>query len=186
MPFVTTFSRCHSPVGSWLLVSDGQALTGMYPESHRAVPSTDGWRRDDAWFAGVRDQLIAYFAGRLTKFSVPLAAAGTKFQKRVWAALSEIPLGATATYGNIASHLGAPSSSRAVGAANGKNPISLIVPCHRVVGADGSLTGYAGGVELKQWLLEHEATTARRSCGGVTPIGLAAVTRHATQVVLSQ
>ena len=167
MAFVTTFSRCHSPVGSWLLVSDGQALTGVYPESHRAVPSTDDWRRDDAWFAGVRDQLIAYFAGRLTKFSVPLAAQGTKFQKRVWAALAEIPLGATATYGNIASHLGAPTSSRAVGAANGKNPISLIVPCHRVLEAGyyaDKISAHGGTISKRRLLsIEGASPTVSRT-----------------------
>ena len=186
MAFVTTFSRCHSPVGSWLLVSDGEGLTGLYPESHRAIPDTAGWRRDDDWFAGVRDQLIAYFSGRLTRFSVPLRAAGTPFQRKVWAALCEIPLGATTSYGGLAAHLGLQATAaRAVGAANGKNPISLIVPCHRVVGATGQLTGYAGGTELKQWLLEHEAGAARRAAGGITPIAMAPVTRRATQLVLS-
>ena len=183
MAFGSTYSRCTSPVGPWLLVSDGEALTGVYPESHRAIPDTEPWRRDDAFFAGVRDQLIAYFAGRLTHFTVKLAARGTPFQRRVWDALQEIPLGTTTTYGALATHLGSPTASRAVGSANGKNPLSLVVPCHRVVGATG-LTGYAGGLELKQWLLEHEATTARRSAGGVTPIGLAAITRHAAQLTL--
>ncbi|MFT3710341.1 MAG: methylated-DNA--[protein]-cysteine S-methyltransferase [Archangium sp.] len=183
MAFVTTYSRCHSPIGSWLLVSDGERLTGVFPESYRALPATDGWRRDDEWFAGVRDQLIAYFAGRLTKFSVPLRARGTTFQQKVWTALDEIPLGATTTYGGLASHLGSPTAVRAVGSAIGKNPILLIVPCHRVVAADGGVGGYAGGTELKSWLLEHEKT-ARRACGGVTPIGLAAVTPRAKQLVL--
>lgn len=185
MSSATTYSRCPSPVGNWLLVSDGAALTGVFPESHRAPPDTAGWKRDDAFFAGVRDQLIAYFAGRLTSFDVRLAAQGTPFQQRVWAALREIPLGQTTTYGALASHLGNPTASRAVGTANGKNPISLIVPCHRVVGTDGTLTGYAGGLELKQWLLEHEATTARRCAGGVTPIGLTAVRPRAVQLTLA-
>jgi methylated-DNA-[protein]-cysteine S-methyltransferase len=181
--FVTSYSRCPSPIGVWLLVSDGESLTGVYPESHRAVPDvTDGWRKDDAFFAGVRDQLGAYFSGRLMDFTVRLAPKGTHFQRRVWDALREIPLGQTTSYGALASHLGSPSSSRAVGAANGKNPISLIVPCHRVIGSSGLLTGYAGGLELKQWLLEHEATTARRSAGGVTPVSLAAVAPRARQV----
>jgi methylated-DNA-[protein]-cysteine S-methyltransferase len=183
MASVTTYSRCTSPVGNWLLVSDGDALTGVYPESHREVPDTEGWRRDDAHFAGVRDQLIAYFAGRLTEFTVPLRPQGTPFQLKVWAALRDIPLGTTTTYGALATHLGSPSSSRAVGTANGKNPISLIVPCHRVIGTAGALTGYAGGLALKQWLLDHEAT-ARRAAGGVTPIALAAVTRRAVQLTL--
>ena len=186
MSFVTTYTRYRSPVGTWLLVSDGEALTGVFPEAHRAVPEvTDDWRRDDAFFAGVRDQLTAYFVGRLVDFTVKLSPKGTPFQKRVWEALREIRLGTTTSYSALATHLGNPFSSRAVGAANGKNPISLIVPCHRVIGAGGLLTGYAGGLELKQWLLEHEATTARRSVGGVTPIALAAVSPRARQVTLA-
>lgn len=182
MAFVTTYTRVLSPVGAWLLVSDGESLTGVFPESHRAVPETDEWRRDDAFFAGVRDQLSAYFAGRLMNFTVPLAARGTHFQRRVWDALREIPLGTTTTYSALATHLRCPTASRAVGAANARNPISLIVPCHRVVGASGTLTGYAGGLELKQWLLDHEATTARRCKGGLTPASLAAVAPRAVQL----
>ncbi len=179
------FSRCASPVGSWLMLSDGAALTGLYPESHRAVPEeTDGWRRDDAHFSGVVDQLKAWFAGHLTHFNVPLAMQGSVFARRVWAALREIPPGATVTYGALAAHLGQPSAARAVGAANGRNPVSLIVPCHRVIGADGSLTGYAGGTQLKAWLLEHEATMARRQRGGLTPPStLAAVARTVSLAV---
>ena len=185
MALPTTWSRYTSPIGSWLLLSNGESLTGVFPESHRAVPDvTTGWRRNDAFFAGVRDQLAAYFAGRLVNFTVPLAAKGTHFQRRVWDALREIPLGTTTSYGALAAHLGMPTASRAVGAANGKNPISLIVPCHRVLGADGLLTGYAGGLELKRWLLDHESTTARRSAGGVTPIALAAVSPRAVQLTL--
>jgi methylated-DNA-[protein]-cysteine S-methyltransferase len=179
---VTTYSRCSSPVGQWTLVSDGEALTGVYPESHRALPDTEGWKRDDAFFAGVRDQLIAYFAGRLTEFTVKLNAKGTPFQKRVWNALPDIPLGRTTSYGALATHLGMPAASRAIGAANAKNPISLIVPCHRVIGSTGLATGYAGGVELKQWLLDHEARASRRTSGGITPAALIAVSRDAVQL----
>ncbi|MFO0594440.1 MAG: methylated-DNA--[protein]-cysteine S-methyltransferase [Myxococcaceae bacterium] len=182
MSFVTTWSRSHSPVGSWLLVSDGEALTGVYPESHRAIPSTEGWRRDDAWFAGVRDQLIAYFAGRLTKFTVPVRAPGSRLQQRVWDALGEIPVGATTTAAGLAQHVGV-SSTRSVSAAVARNQLLLVVPCHRVLGADGSLTAWSGGLELKRWLLEHEATS-RRAAGGVTPIAMAAVTPRARRVVL--
>lgn len=184
MAFVSTYSRFLSPVGAWLLVSDGESLTGVFPESHRAVPETEGWRKDDAFFAGVRDQLSEYFAGRLMNFTVRLAARGTHFQRRVWDALRSIPFGTTTTYSALAAHLEAPTASRAVGAANGRNPISLIVPCHRVVGASGTLTGYAGGLELKQWLLDHEAATARRSKGGLTPVSLAAVAPRAVQLAL--
>jgi methylated-DNA-[protein]-cysteine S-methyltransferase len=101
-------------------------------------------------------QLAAYFAGERTAFALPLAARGTEWQRRVWAALLEIPAGKTATYGQVAGALGRPSASRAVGAANGQNPIAIVVPCHRVVGANGTLTGYAGGLDRKRWLLEHE------------------------------
>jgi methylated-DNA-[protein]-cysteine S-methyltransferase len=186
MSSVTTYTRCSSPIGHWLLVSDGESLTGVFPESHRAVPTvTDRWRKDDAFFAGVRDQFAAYFAGRLTEFTVRLGAKGTHFQRRVWDALREIPLGTTTSYGALASHLGQPTAARAVGSANGRNPISLIVPCHRVVGTSGTLTGYAGGLVLKQWLLDHEAAMVRRAGGGITPIALAAVQRRAVQLALS-
>ena len=112
--------------------------------------------RDHDALAGVTGQLRQYFAGRRRSFDLPLAPAGTPFQQRVWMALREIPLGTTTTYGRIASMIGRPTAARAVGAANGRNPISIVVPCHRVVGADGSLTGYASGVARKRWLLDHE------------------------------
>lgn len=151
------FSTYQSPVGELLMTSDGKAMTGLYPASHRAPPRVVG-TRDDAFFTGVRDQLKAYFSGRLEAFEIALEPVGTAFQQRVWAALRTIPLGAQRTYGAMALMLGKPSASRAVGLANGKNPISIIVPCHRVVGANGTLTGYAGGLEMKRWLLEHEAS----------------------------
>lgn len=151
------FSTFQSPVGELLLTSDGRAMTGLYPASHRAIPQTRGVR-DDAFFTGVRDQLKAYFAGRLEAFDICLAPVGTPFQHRVWDALRAIPYGAQWTYGSMAALLGKPSASRAVGLANGKNPLSIIVPCHRVIGANGLLTGYVGGLELKQWLLDHEAS----------------------------
>ena len=104
----------------------------------------------------VADQLAEYFAGERRDFDLPLAAPGTAFQKLVWDALVRIPFGEVRSYGELARTLGRPSGSRAVGAANGKNPIAIIVPCHRVIGANGTLTGYAGGLPTKQWLLEHE------------------------------
>jgi methylated-DNA-[protein]-cysteine S-methyltransferase len=112
--------------------------------------------RDHEALAGVSGQLRQYFDGRRREFELPLAPAGTDFQQRVWRALREIPLGTTATYGHIASMVGNPKAARAVGAANGRNPISIVVPCHRVVGADGTLTGYASGLARKRWLLDHE------------------------------
>jgi len=151
------FSTFQSPLGELLLTSDGRALTGVYPSSHRAPPRLKGVR-DDAFFTGVRDQLKAYFSGRLEAFEISCSPVGTPFQHRVWDALRAIPYGAQWTYGALASLLGKPTASRAVGLANGKNPLSIIVPCHRVIGANGMLTGYAGGLELKRWLLDHEAT----------------------------
>jgi methylated-DNA-[protein]-cysteine S-methyltransferase len=101
-------------------------------------------------------QLAAYFAGELTTFDLPLAAPGTAFQRRVWQALVEIPFGEARSYGEVARAIGHPTASRAVGAANGKNPLAIVVPCHRVIGAGGQLTGYAGGLPIKRWLLDHE------------------------------
>ncbi len=158
MASVVTYSRVDSPVGSLLLTSDGVALTGLYPETHRQLPVPSlGWHRDDRWFSGVSDQLQEYFRGRLPRFEVPLALEGTPFQRRVWELLLDVPYGGTTTYGALALQLGKPKSSRAVGLAVGRNPVSFVVPCHRVVGSGGELTGYAGGVELKEWLLAHEA-----------------------------
>jgi methylated-DNA-[protein]-cysteine S-methyltransferase len=148
-------------------VSDGEALTGLYPESHKRLPALVGFERNDAFFTGVRDQLDAYFSGRLKRFEVPLRLHGTAFQKRVWAALAAIPFGVAMSYRAVAEALGNPKATRAVGLANGKNPISIIVPCHRVVSADGSLNGYAGGLEMKRWLLQHEATPPQR--GALSP-----------------
>jgi methylated-DNA-[protein]-cysteine S-methyltransferase len=116
------------------------------------------WRPADEPFADVRRQLSEYFDGERDEFDVPLAMTGTPFQRRVWQALQRIPYGETTTYGELARRLGRPSASRAVGLANGRNPIAVIVPCHRVIGSDGSLTGYGGGVERKRLLLELEAT----------------------------
>ena len=117
-------------------------------------------KQSDAPFAAVREQLAEYFAGERQQFDVPLKLAGTPFQQRVWQELVRIPFGTTITYAQLAQRVGKPTASRAVGHANGRNPISIIVPCHRVIGANGKLTGYAGGVEKKQWLLEWERDAA--------------------------
>lgn len=116
--------------------------------------------RDPAKLRPARDQVLAYFAGKLRKFTLPLAPDGTAFQKNVWAALRRIPFGKTRSYGEIAAEVGNPKASRAVGRANGTNPICLIVPCHRVIGADGSLTGFAFGEKLKRRLLDHEGAAS--------------------------
>jgi methylated-DNA-[protein]-cysteine S-methyltransferase len=153
-------SYCHfeSPIGRLLLTSDGTALTGLYMEPSRKAQSTDGWRHDAniAPLSAAVRQLSEYFSGTRREFDLPLRLQGTPFQQRVWRELTEIPFGETLSYGQLAKRIGKPSASRAVGLANGSNPISLIVPCHRVIGADGTLTGYGGGLERKRWLLAHE------------------------------
>ena len=115
------------------------------------------WIESAATLAQAREQLEAYFAGELRAFTLPLRARGTPFQQQVWQALTRIPYGETTSYGAIAAQIGMPGSARAVGAANGQNPIAIVVPCHRVIGANGSLVGYGGGLERKTWLLSHEA-----------------------------
>ena len=111
----------------------------------------------DALLVGAAGQLTEYFAGDRTEFDLPLRPIGTDFQRRVWRALCDIPFGRTWSYGELAMHIGSPTASRAVGLANGRNPISIVIPCHRVIGANGSMTGYGGGIERKRWLLAHEA-----------------------------
>ncbi|WP_313022713.1 methylated-DNA--[protein]-cysteine S-methyltransferase [Mobilicoccus sp.] len=148
-----------SPVGDLTLVSDGAHLVGLYmtDQRHRPEETTFGPRADDVTpFAAARGQLAEYFAGERTAFDLPLAPAGTEFQRRVWAALLTIPYGHTWSYGELATRIGNPRASRAVGLANGRNPIGIVVPCHRVVGSGGSLTGYGGGLERKRLLLDLE------------------------------
>jgi methylated-DNA-[protein]-cysteine S-methyltransferase len=115
------------------------------------------WQRDPEIFRDACAQLTAYFAGDLREFDLPLEAPGSDFQRRVWRELRQIPFGRSISYGELARRIGQPAASRAVGRANGQNPISIIVPCHRVIGADGTLTGYGGGLDRKRWLLDHEA-----------------------------
>lgn len=152
-----SYSTIDSPIGRLLLVGDRDALAGVYMESHKGGRRPgDAWRRDDALLRPVAQQLGAYFAGELIVFNLRLALAGTKFQRAVWNALCEIPLGQTVTYAQLAGRIGAAGAVRAVGAAVGRNPVSIIVPCHRVIGSDGTLRGFAGGLDRKRWLLEHE------------------------------
>lgn len=156
-------ARLASPVGELVLLATAAGLTGVWFETSRhGRPEDMEWEEDDGrgrageTLAQARVQLDEYFARRRTVFDLPLAAAGTPFQQRVWRALRQIPFGATESYAGLARRLGAPSAARAVGAANGQNPIPIIVPCHRVIGADGDLTGFGGGLERKRWLLAHE------------------------------
>ncbi|WP_328913904.1 MULTISPECIES: methylated-DNA--[protein]-cysteine S-methyltransferase [unclassified Streptomyces] len=147
-----------SPCGPLTLVARDGRLAGLYMTDQRHRPPQESFGRPDALpaFERAAEQLAAYFAGDLTGFDIELAMVGTPFQQRVWAALCEIPYGETVSYGELAQSLGQPGASRAVGLANGKNPIGVIVPCHRVVGANGSLTGYGGGLDRKRWLLDFE------------------------------
>lgn len=159
------FTYIESPLGALLVTRDDNtvvgAITGLYlPSGKHPIAARPGWVREDAAFDDLRTQLEEYFAGTRREFDVPLNAAGTAFQLRVWAALRQIPYGETASYGRTAAAIGSPTASRAVGLANGQNPISIVVPCHRVIGANGSLTGYGGGLDAKRWLLSHEAAHA--------------------------
>ncbi|GAA4894945.1 methylated-DNA-[protein]-cysteine S-methyltransferase [Stackebrandtia albiflava] len=150
--------RVSSPLGELTLVSQGGELAGLYLAGQRYFPDAVSLGVSvDSGFEEVERQLAEYFAGRRRRFEVPVRFAGTVFQNRVWRALCEIPAGETVTYGALARRLGVPSAARAVGAANGRNPVSIVVPCHRVVGASGALTGYAGGVARKRALLDLEA-----------------------------
>ncbi len=153
-----TYTRIDSPLGELLITRDEDGITGLYlptgKHSERTSPTGD---EDATAFEDVRTQLNEYFAGKRTAFDLPLHPSGTEFQLRCWLALREIAYGETASYGQQATRIGNPKASRAVGLANGQNPISIIVPCHRVIGANGALTGYGGGIEAKQWLLHHEA-----------------------------
>jgi methylated-DNA-[protein]-cysteine S-methyltransferase len=146
-----------SPVGRLLLAAEDGGLRYIGFELGRhPVWVAEDWRHEAAAFASAREQLSAYFAGELTQFDLPLAPQGSEFQLGVWEQLRRIPYGATISYGELAQRIGDPSASRAVGAANGRNPLPIVVPCHRVIGADGSLTGFGGGIATKKFLLEHE------------------------------
>lgn len=152
-----------SPIGTLVLETDGTALTALlFRESRGAGPPAGGRAADDeaAPFPQARRELEEYFAGRRTVFGIPLAPRGTPFQVRVWEALLRVPHGATATYREIARAAGSPKAVRAVGAALARNPIAIVVPCHRVIGSDGTLTGYAGGLARKRALLDLEAGSA--------------------------
>jgi methylated-DNA-[protein]-cysteine S-methyltransferase len=153
----TYFCWVESPLGELLLTGDGHSLTRLYMKAQKYSPGVQkGWRRDDARFRKAREQLEAYFAGESRDFDLPLAPQGSEFQQRVWRALCDIPYGHTESYGGLAKRIGMPGAARAIGLANGHNPIGIIIPCHRVIGANGSLTGYGGGIERKRWLLAHE------------------------------
>ena len=144
-----------SPIGRLSLYSDGEALTGLYMEL-REPPGDALPGGSIAVLKSAARQLKEYFARDRRDFDLAVTLHGTPFQRKVWEQLKKIPCGETLSYGQLATRILQPTASRAVGLANGRNPVSIVIPCHRVIGADGSLTGYGGGIERKQWLLEHE------------------------------
>jgi methylated-DNA-[protein]-cysteine S-methyltransferase len=175
MPRITRSTTVDSPLGRLTLTACGGFLTGLTMDGQKHVtpaatpadgrPDAPGGSDADACLEEAQRQLDAYFAGGLTRFDIPLRLAGTDFQMRVWRSLQDIPYGHTISYGDLARRVGNPQASRAVGLANGRNPVAVVVPCHRVIGADGRLTGYAGGLERKIWLLDHE----RADHGALSP-----------------
>ncbi|MGE3314047.1 MAG: methylated-DNA--[protein]-cysteine S-methyltransferase [Planctomycetaceae bacterium] len=151
------YSELDSPLGKIVVCGDGPFVTGLFLPDHKGFSGIDArWTRSDARFAEIRAQLAEYFAGTRQSFDVPLRLDGTPFQKRVWQELVNIPFGSTITYAELARRIGRPTASRAVGHANGRNPVSILIPCHRVVATDGKLTGYAGGISRKKWLIDLE------------------------------
>ncbi len=157
-----THTVTDSPIGELTLVACGGALTGVYFPKHTRLPQPAAFgQRVDTGFEAAVDQLGEYFRGERTQFDLPLAPCGSDFQLRVWSLLRDIPYGETRSYGQLAKELGNPSLAREVGGANARNPLSIVVPCHRVVGADGRLVGYAGGLDRKQFLLDLEAPATR-------------------------
>jgi methylated-DNA-[protein]-cysteine S-methyltransferase len=160
-----TYTVVDSPIGPMTLVAENESLRGINMDDPRHLPPNVRFGHpdpgDSAVLAAARRQLEEYFAGERTDFDLPLAAEGTPFQRRVWDALREIPYGETVSYGELARRIGQPTASRAVGLANGKNPISIVVPCHRVLGSTGKLIGYGGGLDRKQTLLELERARDR-------------------------
>jgi methylated-DNA-[protein]-cysteine S-methyltransferase len=166
----TYYTIIDSPVGEILLAGNTAGLSHIDLQAGPdSIGPAAGWIEDETIFTSAIDQLRAYFAGTLRRFELPLAAEGTPFQKEVWRALLDIPYGETISYGELAERLGKPGAARAVGLANGRNPLPIVVPCHRVIGSDGSLTGYGGGIDIKRALLEHEqlnSATAERPVQG--------------------
>ena len=156
--FALSYCFFESPVGNLLLAGDHEAIHYLsFPIGSKSFDPKPDWMQNDSCFAGVKEQLFQYFSGELETFDLSFKLHGTEFQKRVWTALLQIPYGETRTYGDIARELGDPKASQAVGSANGSNPIPIIIPCHRVIGANGKLTGFGGGIETKQFLLNLES-----------------------------
>lgn len=164
----TRHAQVETTIGELTMVADGEDLVGLYFPGHWHLPPESAFgaptHAEDSVFAGTRTELSEYFAGERQTFTVPLRARGDEFSERIWAMLSEIPFGARTTYGALAEQMGNRNLAQRVGQVVGRNPISILIPCHRVVGANGSLTGYAGGLDRKRWLLElEEPAEARES-----------------------
>ncbi len=156
------YDYLETPIGSLMLAGDGELLMELgFPGGKGARRHQFDWLKNGGVFKQVKEQLFSYFAGELEKFSIPLAPQGTDFQLQVWQALQTIPYGETLSYGELAKQIGRPKASRAVGAANGQNPIPVIIPCHRVIGSSGKLVGFGGGLETKQTLLALELESTR-------------------------
>lgn len=154
-------------LGTWALKAENDLLLELLPPKHRNWnPGIEVSRHGDSFFTSVVEQLESYFAGERQSFDIPFEMRGTPFQISVWKQLLLIPYGETRSYGELAQQIGNPAASRAVGAANGRNPLSIIVPCHRVIGAGGTLTGYAGGLDCKNFLLHLESSVSSRLCNG--------------------
>ena len=162
----TIYWTIDSPIGELLHAGDGERLQRLHMQDGRRPGAIGaGWVRDAEPFADLCEQLDQYFAGERREFDVPLDPRGSEFELRVWRALRQIPYGETESYGAVAGRIGHPGQARAVGTANGRNPIAVVIPCHRVIGADGSLTGYGGGLERKRLLLDLEAPSAQLGLG---------------------
>jgi methylated-DNA-[protein]-cysteine S-methyltransferase len=162
--YQTVYQRIDSPLGPITLSANDLGLLGVWFTRQTSQPADLGRpSADHAMIRWARGELADYFAGSGRSFSVPLAPSGTPFQLQVWQALGTIPYGQTWSYGDLAEAIGLPTAARAVGMANGKNPLSILVPCHRVIGKSGQLTGYAGGLERKAWLLDHEANRPHKA-----------------------
>lgn len=158
-----TYDYLDTPRGRMMLVSSGRGLAGVYFVGQKHFPKLgEAWQRDGKGLARAKRELLEYFAGRRKRFSVPLDPQGTPFQRAVWREIAKVGFGETITYGELARRAGFPGSARAAGAATGRNPLGVIVPCHRIVGSNGALTGYAGGLGRKRTFLALEATASRR------------------------
>lgn len=158
-----------SPIGHLLIVGDGRWITGLFMTRQRRFPTLEGALEDPGAFDDAVRQLGEWFEGRRRTFELDVRPRGSAFQQQVWDVLREIPFGATMTYGEVARRVGRAGSARAIGSAVGRNPVGIVIPCHRVVGAGGALTGYAAGLDRKRWLLEHERRYAASALFPVDP-----------------